>query len=91
MTQEFAEVVNRLARAKNFEEGSYLLITFEPENTQVVSEFKGNHAPLISGMGGCLQRILPYLDDEEAKCVKEVFLNIFKDDEKHRFEIKTLA
>ena len=36
MTNEFAEIVNRLARAKNFKDGSFCLITSDPDSDKLL-------------------------------------------------------
>ena len=50
MTNEFAEIVNRLARAKNFKDGSFCLITSDPDSDKVVVEVKGEHKDIIQGV-----------------------------------------
>ena len=88
MTEEFAEIVNRLARARNFEEGSFLLITSEPEMNKVIVEMKGKAAEIISGIGSTLERILESINDDDALVVRNFITTILLKDEQTRYQSK---
>lgn len=86
MTEEFAKIVNRLARARNFEDGSFCLITSEPNADNVMVEMKGKHSALVQGIGSTLKQILSSIDDKEAVTVREFITNILIKDEQKRFQ-----
>ncbi len=85
MTEEFAKIVNRLARAKNFDDGSYLLITQKGEESIIV-EMKGSHSAILSGIGGTLKQILNISDDKEGQTIREWLREIIIEDEQQRFQ-----
>ena len=86
MTNEFAVIVNRLARAKNFEDGSFCLITSDPDSDKVVVELKGEHKHLIQGIGSTLKHILTQVNDKDAEIIKKFITDIITEDEKLRFK-----
>ena len=86
MTEEFAERVNRLARARNFEEGAYLLITSEPESDKPIVEMKGKEAAIISGIGSTLEHILESINNDAALAVRNFITTILLEDEQKRYQ-----
>ena len=70
MTNEFAEIVNRLARAKNFKDGSFCLITSDPDSDKVVVEVKGEHKDIIQGVGSTLRHITDIITEDEKSRFK---------------------
>ena len=86
MTNEFAEIVNRLARAKNYKDGSFCLITSDPDSDKVVVELKVEHKNIIQGVGDTLKHILSQVNDEDAEIIKVFITDIITEDEKSRFK-----
>ena len=86
MTNEFTEIVNRLARAKNFKDGSFCLITSDPDSDKVVVEVKGEHKDIIQGVGSTLRHILSQVNDKDAEIIKVFITDIITEDEKSRFK-----
>lgn len=85
MTDEFAKTVNKLARARNFEDGSYLLLTKNGDENYV-AEMKGAMATIVCGIGGVVKNILESSDDNEARAICEHLKKIIIADEERRFQ-----
>lgn len=86
MTKEFAEMIDSLARARSFEDGSFLLLTAEPDADKAKIEMKGEHSALVAGMGTALNHILSEVDNKEALEVREYIKKIIVDDEVRRLQ-----
>lgn len=74
MTGGFAEIIKRLARARDFEDGAFLLITSEPNSKTFTVEMKGWYSPIAEGYIKTLEKILSELNNEDASRVREAVI-----------------
>lgn len=87
MTKEFAEIVNRLARARNFEDGSFILVTSEPDSEDIRLEVKGSYSVLLPAICDILKEILSDAeDDKAASIIREHIKEVIIEDEQRRFQ-----
>jgi len=87
MTKEFEEIVNRLARARNFEDGSYILVTSEPDSEDIKIEAKGNYDVFVPAICDILNEILSKAKDNKAALiVREKVKKVIIEDEQRRFQ-----
>lgn len=88
MTEEFAKMVNRLARANNFEDGAFCLITAHfNENTYYIQQ-KGINAGVLSGINTAIRDYLNTLDDNVAIMFRGMLKKTISEDEERRFQNK---
>lgn len=86
MTEEFAEIVNRLAKARNFPEGAYCLITVLQDEDDAVMQIKGPAEFILPGIKMAIEEILEKSRDDAARSVREYIKDILIKDEERRFQ-----
>lgn len=86
MTEEFAKMVNRLARAKNFEGGSYLLITNHHDEEHIRIQSKGNDAVNMLGIVGYIKAFMQDSTMEERQEVLDILKTLIVQEEEKLFQ-----
>ena len=87
MTQEFAEIINRLAKARNIEGGTHLLITAMPDEDEIELDMKGNDTTIVYSVCDVLKKVLETThDDTRARAFRELLKQVIIADEQRRFQ-----
>lgn len=87
MTQEFAEITNLLARARNIEGGTHLLITATPDEEEITISMKGDDTIIVCSVCDVLKKILEVTsDDTKARAFRELLKQVIVADEQRRFQ-----
>lgn len=89
MTEEFAEIVNRLAKARNFEDGAFLLITKGGGDETIKIESKGSTYDVLYGVSAYLDKLLSKMTGTEAEATRQLLKNVIIRDEQRRFQCDT--
>lgn len=86
MTRAFNKTLDRLARAWNYNDGSYLLITQCGDDDGVVQS-GGDSGEIVNGIITALKlQILPNVDDDEARDICDWLKSFIVEDEERRFQ-----
>lgn len=91
MTKEFAKKVSKLAKAHNFDDGAYLLITAHTGNGIINIERKGLNHNLIKGIICALEGYLKQLNNIDRISLCEAIKSIIVKDEQSRFQNKSIG
>lgn len=90
MTEDFAKTVNRLSRARNFEDGAFCLITAHAnENTHTVEQ-KNINSGVLNGISNAVKNYLDKLDNNAARTFRNMLKETIIKDEERRFQIKDM-
>lgn len=90
MTEDFAEIVNRLARARNFEDGAFCLITAHANEDTHTVEQKYINSGVLNGINHAVKNYLEKLDDNNARVFKDMLKKTIIEDEERRFQNKDM-
>lgn len=91
MSNEYKELIDRLARARNFKGGSYVLITAEPEDKDIRISMKGENSDMACGAVKLIEEILNTVDFELQKCVCEKLTHLISDSNMRRFQASEMG
>lgn len=86
MTDEFRELTSRLARAKNFDGGAYILITLHPDEKDIKVDMKGSGYILLTGLIGALSSLLDDADVKTQQDTCEALVKLVSDNQTKRFQ-----
>ncbi|NDO18789.1 hypothetical protein FMM68_03860 [Lachnospiraceae bacterium MD329] len=90
MTEDFAKTVNRLSRARNFEDGAFCLITAHAnENTHTVEQ-KNINSGVLNGINNAVKNYMDKLDNNAARTFRNMLKETIIKDEERRFQIKDM-
>lgn len=91
MSNEYKELIDRLARARNFKGGSFVLITSEPDDTDIKITMKGNSCDIACGAVGLIEQLLNTVDFELQKCICEKLTHLISDSNMRRFQASEMG
>lgn len=90
MTEEFAKTVNRIARAKNFEGGTYLLITKHHDEDDIHTEGKGNDTVVLLGIASYIKFLMKENTAEQNRNILDFLKLIIINEEERLFQEKEI-
>lgn len=90
MTEEFAKTVNRLARARNFEGGTYLLITKQHDEDDIDITAKGNEMINMLGIVGYIRSFMQESTTEKRQEVLDILKKVIIREEERLFQEKEI-
>lgn len=90
MTENFAKTVNRLSRAKNFEDGAFCLITAHANEGTHTVEQKNINSGVLNGIDRAVKNYLDMLDDNNARKFRDMLITTIIQDEKRRFQSENM-
>lgn len=83
----FREMVSKLAKGRNFPEGSYALIVATPDNSQIHICCDGKSSALVYGICNLLTTVLTGIEfDTEAAIARDKIKDVLIADELRRFQ-----
>ena len=91
MTKSFQEMADNLARAKNFEDGSYLLITSRESKDDIFVSAGGNPGVLLLGIAIETKKLLEEVDRVASAEICAIMSKIVSDEQARRFQEGTVS
>lgn len=86
MSNEYKMLIDRLARARNFKGGSYILLTAAPDEDYVQVAIEGNGHTLATGLVGTMRELLSAADTETQKFLCDELVRLVSDNQMKRFQ-----
>lgn len=90
MTEEFKKLVSSLAKARNFEGGSYLLVTNQHDEDDIDITAKGNEMINMLGIVGYISSFMQESTTEERQEVLDILKKFIIREEERHFQEKEI-